>query len=82
MPNDVLKVTILVGHVRDNTITGPYFSDQTVNGQTYLQMVDHFVVPKLAARYGQGRNGSLQRLWWMQDGALTQCAIPMHLKAE
>ena len=45
-----------------------------------MQIVDRFVVPRLVARYGQGRNGPIKRLWWTQDGVPARHAIPVPLR--
>jgi len=75
VPNRRDKVMVWVALIGDNTIIGPYFFNQNVNGASYLQMIDQFVVPKLVRRYGQGNHGSIPRLWWMQDGAPAHRAI-------
>ena len=69
VPNDRRKVMVWVGLVGDNTIIGPYFFDENVNGQTYGNMVNNFVVPALVQKFGQARRGSVNRVWWFQDGA-------------
>ena len=59
------KVVDWVGLIGSNIIIGPYLYNQ----HTYLHMINQYVVPKLVAKYGQGCNGPLRRLWWVQDGA-------------
>ena len=57
------------GLVGDNTIFGPYIFHGPVNGQSYLDMINNFVLPILATKYGRQRNGAIPRKWWFQDGA-------------
>jgi hypothetical protein len=74
VPNNRQKLMVWVGMIGNNHIIGPYFFQQNVNGQSYLQMINQYVVPALA-RYGLGRNGAIPRLWWIQDGAPAHRAI-------
>ena len=69
VPNNREKVMVWAGLIGNNTIIGPYVFNQNVNGRTYLDMINQFVVPQLTRQFGQRRNGSIPRLWWMQDGA-------------
>ena len=62
-------VMVWCGLIGDNTIVGPYFFRGNVNGQSYLDMINLFVVPALSAKYGVQRNGAIPRKWWFQDGA-------------
>ena len=78
VPNDKRKIMVWVGLLGDNTIIGPYIFQQNVNGQTYLDMINNFVVPQLAAKYGHGRNGSIRQIWWFQDGAPAHRARVVH----
>ena len=68
IPNDQRKLLVWIGLVGDNSIIGPFFFDGNINGDTYLQMINHQVVPELQ-RYGIQGNGALRRKWWFQDGA-------------
>ena len=36
---------------------------------SYLDMINNFVLPILATKYGRQRNGAIPRKWWFQDGA-------------
>jgi hypothetical protein len=69
IPNNRAKIVIWVGLMGNNTLIGPYIFQQNVNGQVYLNMINQFVVPGLIASYGQRQNGSIPRVWWIQDGA-------------
>jgi hypothetical protein len=48
---------------------GPYFFEGNVTGNTYLAMIDNFVVPNIRGRFEERNNGRLARGWWIQDGA-------------
>ena len=69
--NSRQKVTVWVGLVGNGTLLGPYFLDQNVNGECYLNMINDQVVPTLdqMPRFARRRNGQFRRLWWAQDGA-------------
>ena len=69
--NSRQKVTVWIGLVGNGTLIGPYFFDQTVNGERYLDMIDNQVVPTLdqMPRFARQRNGQFRHLWWAQDGA-------------
>jgi hypothetical protein len=69
VPNNREKVMVWVGLIGNNAIIGPYVFHQNVNGRTYLDLINQFVVPQLTRQFGQRHNGSIPRLWWMQDGA-------------
>ena len=45
--NSRQKVTVWVGLVGNGTLLGPYFLDQKVNGECYLNMINDQVVPTL-----------------------------------
>lgn len=75
VPNNRESVMVWVGLCGDNLIVGPYFFQQNVNAQSYLQMINQYVLPQLQARYGQFANGAVRRLWWVQDGAPAHRAI-------
>ena len=69
MPNDRRAVMVWVGLIHNNTIIGPYFYSQTVHQHSCRCMINQYVVPQLAAKYGQGSNGCMRRWWLVQDGA-------------
>ena len=58
---DVPKVMVWLG-VHDERLVGPYFFDNTVNGQTYLEMLRTKMIPDLRA------SGNFP-VWFQQDGA-------------
>jgi hypothetical protein len=69
VPNNREKVMVWLGLIGNNSIIGPYVFHQNVNGHTYLDMINQFVVQQLTHQFGQRCNGSIPRLWWIQDGA-------------
>ncbi|XP_072017459.1 uncharacterized protein [Amphiura filiformis] len=77
-PNDQRKVTVWIGLMGNNTIYGPVFFDQTVNGQRYLDMINDDVIPQLNQRFHQQQNGVFPRLWWAQDGAPAHRSREVH----
>ena len=68
IPNDQRKLTVWIGMIGNNTLLGPYFFPENVTAAAYLTLINE-LVPELHQRYGQGRNGAVQRVWWCQDGA-------------
>ena len=66
-----LDVTVWIGLLGNGSLLGPFFFEQTVNGERYLRMIDDQVVPALdqMARFRRQRNGPFRHLWWAQDGA-------------
>lgn len=63
------KVTVWAGLFGSGQIVGPYFFEGNVNGNSYLAMLDEFVVPNIRDQLGIGNNGRFTRGWWIQDGA-------------
>jgi hypothetical protein len=78
LPNDRRKVTVWMGLKGNDTLIGPFFFHNNVNGQHYLDMINNFVVPELNRRYHQQRNGAFPRIWWAQDGAPAHRARIVH----
>ena len=54
-----------VGLCGNGSLLGPYFYENNVTGDSYLQMLNRMVIPQLALEYMVDFN----RLWWAQDGA-------------
>lgn len=54
-----------------NTIVGPFFIDGSLNGDKYLDLLQHQIIPALAALYPHHQNPQLpaNSLWFQQDGA-------------
>ena len=54
---------------------GLIFFKRNVNGQAYLQMINHDAVPELELHFLRQQNGVFRHLWWAQDGAPTHRLI-------
>ena len=63
------KLAVWAGLIGSGEILGPYFFEGNVTGNTYLAMIDNFVVPNIRGRFEERNNGRLARGWWVQDGA-------------
>ena len=66
-----LDVTVWIGLLGNGSLLGPFFFEQTVNGERYLRMIDDQVVPALnqMERFRRQRNGPFRHIWWARDGA-------------
>ncbi len=62
-PHSQDKLTVWIGLCGDNTIFGPTFFDNNVNGLVYLDMINNDIVPELHQRYGTLRNSAIPRKW-------------------
>ena len=69
VPHNLQKITVWIGMIGNNTIIGPHFFRGNVNSGNYLAMLNDEVIPELLRMFGHGRNGSVRRVWWAQDGA-------------
>ena len=70
------KVTVWAGMIGNGTIIGPYFFDGNVNSDSYLELLNEFVLPQLLLQFrNQFRDGRFLRLWWAQDGARPHCSV-------
>ncbi len=80
MPISRQKLVVWIGMMGNGSIVGPVFLRENMNGQRYLDMVNQVVVPHLLAnwRYQQNANGSIRRVWWIQDGAPCHRARIVH----
>ena len=56
------KLVVWIWLVRNNLI-GPYFFDGNVNGQAYLEILNHFVLPQVENIFGVNQNGSIPRAY-------------------
>ena len=65
------KLTVWIGMIGDGTLSGPFFFQQNINGERYLQMINDQIVPVLdeGERFRRQQNGRFRHLWWAQDGA-------------
>ena len=48
--------------LRGCQIVGPYFFEENVNGNSYLAMLNEFVVPNIRDQLGVGNNGRFTRV--------------------
>lgn len=58
-----LQVMVWAGIIQNHVI-GPYFFEENVNSESYLNMLGNFVIPELHAL-----NIDPQQIWFQQDGA-------------
>lgn len=68
------KLTVWVGLMGYGSIIGPFFFQENLDSEGYLEMLDEQVflaLRRMGRRFGPNRNGRFQRLWWIQD-----CAPP------
>ena len=65
------KLVVWVGLMGNGLIIGPVIIRQYMNAQKYLDVINDAVGPELLAnpRYQQNADGSISRVWWIQDGA-------------
>ena len=65
------KLTVWVGLIGNGGVVGPFFFQQNLNREMYLDMVNNEVVPCVDAEFPwflRHWNGQLRCLWWAQDG--------------
>ena len=66
---------VWVGLVGNGAIIGPFFFEQNITGQAYLDMIDQHVIPTIVGEFGIAFdwphyvNGMFPDMWWFQDGA-------------
>lgn len=79
-PDSREKVVVWVGLMGNGSIIGPVFLQENMNAHRYLNMINQVAVPQLLAnwRYQQNANGSIRRVWWIQDGAPCHRARVVH----
>jgi hypothetical protein len=58
------KLSVWAGICGNGCLVGPYFFEGNVNGRSYLEMIENFVLPHLIRNYGD-----INGIWWAQDGA-------------
>ena len=58
------KLSVCAGICGNGTLIGLYFFEGNVNGRTYLELFENFVLPHLHRNYQD-----INTLWWAQDGA-------------
>lgn len=72
------KVNVWAGIVR-NRILGPYFFDENLTGDMYLEFLQQELIPTLTALYPDANEPNIpeQTLWYQQDGAPPHYARPV-----
>jgi len=66
------KVTVWAALSGNGHIIGPFFFDENVNGESYLNMLNEEVIPEMNILYDFDAWGDVrfqQNVWWFQDGA-------------
>lgn len=59
------KLSVWVGMCGNGNLIGPFFYDNNLNGNTYLNMLNEQIIPEITRIYGCNSH----RVWWFQDGA-------------
>ena len=59
------KLSVWAGLCGNGTVLGPIFIEDTLNEETYLELLFDVVIPHLQEEFGDDFN----QLWWAQDGA-------------
>ena len=54
------KLTVWAGLIGSGEILGQYFFEGNMTGNTYLAMIDHFVVPNIRSRFEERNNVLLE----------------------
>ncbi len=64
------KLTVWIGFCGDNTIFGPIFFDNNVNGLVYLDMINKWYCPWAASEVRHTQEWChTKKVGWVQDGA-------------
>ena len=59
------KLSVWAGLCGNGTVLGPIFIEDTLNKETYSELLFDVVIPHLQEEFGDDFN----HLWWAQDGA-------------
>ena len=59
------KLNVWIGLCGNGTLVGPQFSEGNLSGESYLEMLNHFVIGQLSLTYLFNFN----HLWWAQSEA-------------
>lgn len=60
------------GCCENREFLGRVFIGVSLNGNTYLQLINNEIIPQFIEMFGNQfdfDSGSFQQLWWMQDGS-------------
>ena len=63
------KVSVRIGPCGNGSLIGPFFFNGNLDGERYLQLINEDIVPELDQHFVRQRDGSFERVWWVQDGA-------------
>ena len=64
------NVMVWAGLCGNGTMIGPFFFNGSVNGESYLEMLNEKVLPQLLGAFNNLFNTDhFNQLWWAQDGA-------------
>lgn len=65
------KVTVWAAVCGNGVILGPYFFDQNITGEVYLNMINEQIVPEMMEAFDFNIFGDVlfEEQWWFQDGA-------------
>ena len=64
-----LNVIVWAGLCGNGLLLGPFFFENNMNGNGYLQILNEHVIPELMENFPVQQRGVFRRLWWAQDGA-------------
>ena len=59
------KLSVWAGLCGNGSIIGPFFYENNLNSERYLEMLNNEIIPELRAAYREHFN----QIWWLQDGA-------------
>jgi hypothetical protein len=70
------KINVWAGMI-GNRLLGPYFFEENLNGNQYLDFLQFELVPALTVLFPNHEDGDLpnQRIWYQQDGAPPHFAV-------
>ena len=66
------KVTVWAALCGNGNVIGPFFFEENVNGQSYLDMINTYVVHELSILFNYNNIDETrfgEEIWWFQDGA-------------
>ena len=78
--SDRRKLHLWGGICGNGTLLGSYFFENTVNGRTYLQMLNNQAFPQICRNYNINLHEN--NLWWVQDGATTHRTRPVRRRLQ
>ena len=67
------KVSVWIGLYGSGSVIGPKWFEGNLTGNAYLNILNEQIIPELRQIHGTRMN----RMWWIQDGALCPRTIPV-----